>query len=57
MLVLYNRTLIGRNKSTKINIMGDNHKYVATNSYKRNHNIHDQWDAMRLQMVTSIIDK
>ena len=42
MLVLYNRTLIGRNKSTKINIMGDNDKYVPTNSYKRNHNIHDQ---------------
>ena len=37
--------------------MGDNHKYVAINSYNRNHNMHDQWGAMSLQIVTSIIDK
>ena len=56
MLILYNRTLISGHKNKK-NIMGDNHKYVAINSYKRNHNMHDQWGAMRLQIVTSIIDK
>ena len=38
MLVLYNRTLISRNKDTKKNIKGDNHQYVAINSYKLDNN-------------------